>query len=154
MPNEVEEIKSRLDVVDIVSEYVRLKQAGTNWKANCPFHAEKTPSFMVSKEKQIWHCFGCSEGGDIFSFIEKIENVDFPEALRILAQRAGVTIQRGDPRISSQKNKLLDICSLTSKYWNKFLLESSDAENVCQYLKERGINETLIDEFKIGRAHV
>ncbi|MBU1164614.1 DNA primase [Patescibacteria group bacterium] len=152
MANEVDEIKSRLDVVDVVSEYVRLKQAGTNWKANCPFHSEKTPSFMVSKEKQIWHCFGCGEGGDIFSFVQRMENIEFPEALRLLAQKAGVKIQYANPQIASQKNKLLDICQLTAKYWHNNLLKSDAAKIARDYLQERQVEENIIEEFQIGYA--
>src|SRR4030065_466490 len=95
MPSDtvLEEIKSRLDIVDFISEYVHLKHAGQNWKGLCPFHTEKTPSFTVSPAKQIYHCFGCNSGGDIFSFLVKYENVAFPEAVSILAKKAGVTIK-------------------------------------------------------------
>src|SRR3989339_2133275 len=97
MSGQIEEIKARVDIVDLVSEYIRVKQSGTNWKALCPFHNEKSPSFMVSSDKQIWHCFGCSEGGDIFTFVQKIEGVEFAESLKILAQRAGVKLQNQNP---------------------------------------------------------
>src|SRR3989344_9411848 len=117
MAGQVDEIKARIDIVDLVSEYIRLKQAGANWRALCPFHNEKTPSFMVSRDKQIFHCFCCSEGGDIFSFVQKMEGVEFPEALKILAHKAGVKLEPRDPKLASQKNRLLDICKLAAEYW-------------------------------------
>ena len=87
-----DEIKQRINVVDLISSYLTLKKAGRNYKAPCPFHNEKTPSFMVSPDKQIWYCFGCNQGGDVFSFIEKIEGLDFVGALNMLADRAGVIL--------------------------------------------------------------
>src|SRR3989337_470910 len=92
--DETDEIKHRIDVVDLISSYLTLKKAGANYRAICPFHKEKTPSFMVSPEKQIWHCFGCGEGSYIFGFVMKMENLEFPEALKMLADRAGVKLQK------------------------------------------------------------
>src|SRR3989338_6558560 len=153
MAGQVDEIKARIDIVDLVSEYIRLKQAGTNWRALCPFHNEKTPSFMVSRDKQIWHCFGCSEGGDIFSFIQKMEGLEFPEALRLLAQKAGVKLVSQDPKLASQRNRLLDVCQLAARFWHQVLLESAQAESVRTYLKnQRQINQTTIEDFKLGYA--
>jgi DNA primase len=150
MNSQTEEIKSKLDIVDLISEYVQLKQAGTNFKGLCPFHNEKTPSFMVSREKQIWHCFGCGEGGDGFSFIQKYDNIEFPEALKILAQKAGVKLKRLDPAVSSQKTKLLDINRLAAEYFYQVLLKSKEAQIARDYLDKRAILSETIDEFKIG----
>lgn len=146
----IEEIKSRIDIVDLISDYIKLKPAGKNYKALCPFHKEKVPSFFVSPERQIWHCFGCNAGGDIFSFIMKMENVDFPEALRILAKRAGVEIKKGDYHLKSQKTKLLDILNLASKFYHKILLDSPSAEKAREYLKKRKITTKSIKEFQLG----
>ncbi|MBU1075485.1 DNA primase [Patescibacteria group bacterium] len=148
--NTIEEIKTRLDIKEIIQEYIQLKKAGSNLKAVCPFHGEKTPSFMVSPEKQIWHCFGCGEGGDIFGFIQKIEGVEFPEALRILAKRAGVEVTRQDPQLQNKKTRLLDAVKLTASYYHKVLLDSSQAEYARKYLEERDIDQDAIDRFKIG----
>lgn len=150
--SDVEDIKNRLDIVDVVREYVQLKQAGTNWKACCPFHNEKTPSFMVSKDKQIWHCFGCNEGGDIFSFIQKIEGVDFPEALRILADKAGVKLSNYNPEVSNQKTKLMDVCESAANFFHQYLLKSEAGEIARDYLEKRGVGSMEIEQFKLGYA--
>jgi len=145
-----DEIKTRLDIVDVIRDYIQLKAAGMNFRARCPFHREKTPSFMVSPEKQIWHCFGCGKGGDIFSFIQEIEGIDFAEALRMLALKAGVTLKRQDPKITSQRNRLLDILELSRKYYHKVLLEADQAKYAREYLKSRGLTEETIEEWQVG----
>lgn len=150
--SQTEEIKSKLDIVDIVSEYVPLKQAGANWKAPCPFHNEKSPSFMVSRDKQIFHCFGCGEGGDIFTFVQKIENIDFPEALNLLAQKAGVKLKKTDPAMASQKTKLMDICRLSAEFFHKALLSSREGQIGRDYIAKRQLTTETVEEFKIGYA--
>ncbi|MBU4257002.1 DNA primase [Patescibacteria group bacterium] len=145
-----DEIKSRLDIVEVIREYIQLKPAGINFRALCPFHREKTPSFMVSPEKQIWHCFGCQEGGDIFSFVMKIEGISFVEALRMLASKAGVKLAAQDPKTASRRNMLLDIVELSSKYYHKILTESGQAKSAREYLTGRGLTEETIEEWRIG----
>jgi len=148
----VEEIKGRLDIVDLIGEYVPLKVAGMNWKAKCPFHNEKTPSFMVSRDRGTWHCFGCARGGDIFSFVQEMEGTDFPETLRTLAKRAGVQLRQVDPKLQTQKTKALDALRWVSRYWHEVLLKSSEAKDARDYLNSRGIKLETIEDFMIGYA--
>ncbi|MCD4762066.1 DNA primase, partial [bacterium] len=145
-----EEIKAKLDIIDLIREYIPLKAAGVNFRAKCPFHREKTPSFTVSPEKQIYHCFGCGKGGDIFSFIQEIESVDFVGALKILAPKAGVALKRQDPKAASERNRVLDIIDIARRYYSKILIDSNQAKAARQYLKERGLKEEIIDEWQIG----
>lgn len=152
MGNELEEIKARIDVAELIQEYIKLIPAGQNFKACCPFHNEKTPSFVVSPEKQIWHCFGCGAGGDIFEFIKRIESVEFVEALKILASKAGVSLRRQNPTKQNQKMRLFEICETASQYWQRKLMQSKDAQFVREYLKNRQINSELAQEFKLGYA--
>lgn len=147
----IEEIKQRIDVVDLVSSYLPLKQAGRNFKANCPFHSEKSASFVVSPEKQIWHCFGCAKGGDIFKFVEEYENVDFKEALQVLANKAGVTLSKVNPELKSKKTKQFEINELTVECYHKNLTENL-GKKALQYLKKRGVSESTIKQAKIGYA--
>ncbi len=149
--DQVEEIKQKIDLVSTIQEYVPLKKAGVSWKGCCPFHNEKTPSFFVHPERNFWYCFGCSEGGDIFTFIQKIENIEFAEALKILAQKAGITLEKFDPRINDQKNRLQEICELATKYWQKSLV-SPEAALIRDYVRERNISEDAAEKFKIGYA--
>lgn len=153
MATPIEEIKNRLDIVEVISEYVRLKQSGANYRALCPFHSEKAPSFFVSPERQIWHCFGsCNEGGDIFKFVMKIENIDFPEALRILAQKAGVQLSHVDRQAISQRTKLLDVMKWAANFYHLVLLKSSLAAQARQYLKDRQLPDNIIEQFQLGFA--
>ena len=93
----LQDIKDRLNIADVISGYIQIKKAGTNFKALCPFHNEKTPSLQISPQKQIWHCFGCGEGGDIFGFVMRYENIEFRDALKILAEKAGVQLPEYRP---------------------------------------------------------
>src|SRR3989339_516808 len=145
-----EEIKSRLDIVDVIRDYIQLQQAGSNFRAKCPFHSEKTPSFMVSPEKQIWHCFGCGKGGDVLEFVKEIEGINFAETLRLLAPKAGVELKKQNFQEISKRNRLLDILEMCSKYYNRFLTESKTAENARKYLTERGVDNKVIVEWGIG----
>ena len=142
-----EEIKSKLNVVDVLSSYIQLQKAGTNYKACCPFHNEKTPSFFVSPQRQIWHCFGCLKTGDIFTFVMNIENVDFITALKILADKAGVKLPRFDNQVSSQNKTIYNIFSDVIELYKTNLNKNS---NVKDYLIKRGLTEEIINEFKIG----
>lgn len=149
-----EEIKQKVDIVQLISEYVPLKKAGKNFKACCPFHSEKTPSFMVSVERQSWHCFGsCQIGGDIFSFLMKIENMDFPEALKTLAKRAGVTLQSYHASGDSQlKEKIYEINNLAAEYYHYILTKHEVGEIARKYLENRKISAESIDLFRLGYA--
>jgi DNA primase len=151
----IAEIKDRLNIADVLSSYIQLKKAGTNFKANCPFHSEKSASFMVSSSKQIWHCFGCGEGGDIFSFVMKYENLDFSEALKLLAERAGVELpkyNKSSAKEDQYKDKLFQINDLAAKFYNKILLETPVAESARGYLKNRGLKAETVKEWQIGFA--
>src|SRR3989338_524783 len=122
----IDEIKSRLSILEVIQDFVQLKKAGTNYKGICPFHAEKSASFMVSPSKQIWHCFGCGLGGDIFEFIKLSENVEFGEALKILADRAGVELKKPTPeQIQGDRKKdvLYEINESAAKYFAKVIWE-------------------------------
>ncbi len=147
MSSSAQQIKERLSIVDVVSSYIKLEKAGRNFKARCPFHNEKTPSFFVSPERDTYHCFGCSVGGDIFSFVETIEGVAFKEALNILGDRAGVHIHAQSSEEQSVKERLLELLEeATSHYETLF----SHTPEVSKYLVSRGLTENTISDFRIG----
>lgn len=152
MANEVDEIKQRLDIVDIVKEYVQLKSAGTNHKGLCPFHQEKSGSFMVSASKQIWHCFGCHKGGDLISFIQEIEGIDFYEALKLLGDKAGVKIEKKSGKSSGKKDQVLDVLAFATKLYHKILTTHPKAEEARVYIKQRDLQQETIDVFQLGFA--
>lgn len=147
-----EQIKNKLNIIDVIQEYIPLKKVGASFKALCPFHQEKTPSFIVSEEKQIWHCFGCNLGGDVFGFIKQYEGLEFPEVLRILAKKAGIQLERQNPAWQNRRTKILDILKLAAEFYHQTLLKSQIAQTARQYLKNRQLAELTIDEFKIGYA--
>ncbi|MDA8079260.1 MAG: CHC2 zinc finger domain-containing protein, partial [Nitrospiraceae bacterium] len=145
----LEEIKSRVDIVDFISSYVHLKKAGLNWKGVCPFHSEKTPSFMVSPSKQIFHCFGCSAGGDVIAFASKYENITFNEALTLLAKRAGIPLDRGKPasRTYEKQERIRDALRNAAEFYAGKLRESDTA---LEYVRRRGVSDASLEQFRIG----
>jgi DNA primase len=145
----VDEIKNRLDIVEHISDHVALKKAGANYRGLCPFHAEKTPSFMVHPGKQIFHCFGCGAGGDIFGFTMKHENLTFPEALRLLAKKAGVPLKREDPGARSERDAMKAALAEASRYYSAQLERSGPAK---EYLSGRGLTAESLKAFAVGYA--
>jgi DNA primase len=151
MSQVTEEIKSKIDIVDLVSGYITLKKAGRNFKANCPFHQESAPSFIVSPEKQIWHCFGCNEGGDIFSFVSKIEGLTFFEVVERLANKTN-TILPTDSSKSASKSKtpLYKLNEIAASVYHKYLTQTKEGEEARKYLESRGLSQEVIKLFNIG----
>ncbi len=151
--NEVEEIKSRLDIVDVIGQYVTLQKAGRTFKAPCPFHSERTPSFVVSPDRQSWHCFGaCGTGGDIFSFVMKREGIEFAEALRMLAERAGVRLQerRVSEEQDKQRGRLYAANETAAHFYRDLLLKGDAAGHAREYLEKRGLDSAVVETFLLG----
>ena len=153
--NTTEIIKSRLNIVDVVSSYIKLEKAGMHYKANCPFHQERTPSFTVNEERNMWHCFGCSRGGDVFAFVMEIEGLQFREALVLLAEKAGVELpkyQRESGENKEAKDRLYEIMELAVKFYEHQLWEGGGKTKALPYLKKRGLTEESIRRFRLGYA--
>lgn len=149
--DDVELIKQKLNIVDLIQEYLPLKKAGVNFKASCPFHQERTPSFMVSPERQIWHCFGCDRGGDIFKFLMEKEGMEFKEALETLAQKAGVVLKRTSKE-SDGRERLYLVNQKAQQLFHYLLTEHILGKKAYQYLKKRGLTDTTISTFGLGYA--
>ena len=153
----VSEIRDRASLLEVVSDYVSLKKAGKNYKGLCPFHSEKTPSFMVNEEKQIFHCFGCGEGGDVFSFLMKVAHLSFPQAVEELAKRYGVKLP--SPEFSPLQKKelgkrevLFEINHIASEYFHDLLTVKREGVEARRYLSQRDIQGEIIKEFRLGYA--
>ena len=150
MSTPIEQIKDKLDIVEFIRSYIPVHPAGKNFKALCPFHKEKTPSFMISPDRQTWHCFGaCSEGGDIFKFLMKHDNLEFYEALKVLSEKAGIELKKISPTDQKQFGILYDINKSAKSFFRKELKQSKEA---IKYLVDRGLKKETINEFEIGFA--
>ncbi len=151
----LDEIQNKCDIAEVIGSYIQLKRAGRNFKALCPFHKEKTPSFMVSSAKQIYHCFGCGAGGNVFSFVMKYEKVEFPEAVRTLADKVGVELPRFTRREfeeSSYAGQIFKVNELAASYYHLKLLKSEEGKRALDYLKRRDIKDEIIAQSRLGIA--
>jgi DNA primase len=149
MSDTVQQIKDRLSITEVVGGYVKLERAGQNLRARCPFHSEKSPSFFVSAERGTYHCFGCGVGGDIFSFVEAIEGLDFKGALKVLAERAGVKLEYSRARSGEDdaKDRLFEVMETATLWYISRL-----TPDATKYLHERGLTDATIAAFRIGWA--
>jgi DNA primase len=152
--DQVSQVRERIDIVALLGEYISVKKGGRNFKARCPFHEEKTPSFMISPERQRWHCFGCGKGGDAFTFLMEYEHIEFPEALRILAKRAGVVLQQNsfESKNSEKKERLAEINSFAGQYYHYILTKLPAGKKALEYVTNRGVSEKALESFQIGYA--
>ncbi|MBI2074703.1 MAG: DNA primase [Candidatus Levybacteria bacterium] len=153
--DQLSQVREKIDIVSLISEFIPLKKFGRNFSTVCPFHKEKSPSFVVSPERQIWHCFGCNRGGDCFSFLMQYENIEFPEALRMLAKRAGVELKRFkyDDGIASQKEKIYTINRQALEFYHYVLTKHPVGVKALSYLlEERKINDAVLKTFMLGFA--
>jgi len=151
----VEEVRSRIDIVDVISEHVALRRAGRNYVGLCPFHDEDTPSFNVSPDRQMFYCFGCQKGGDVFTFVMEHRGLDFRQALELLAERAGVTLpdralSPEQRRLQAQRKALLDVMERAARYFENLLLRAPSAEGARQYLHRRGLEAGTVRSFGLG----
>ena len=153
MENPIEEIKKKIDIVEFIGSFITLKKAGRNYKAVCPFHQEKTPSFVISPERGIWHCFGaCGEGGDVIKFLMKWENITFIEALRELAKKTGVKLNKisFEDKIWQKKERYLGMNQIAGEFFHYILKKTAFGKKASQYLKNRALNQSIIDKFQLG----
>ena len=149
----IDEIRNNNDIVEIVSQYVALKRSGRNYFGLCPFHNEKSPSFSVSQEKQIFHCFGCGIGGDVFRFIQKMENIDFREAIQMLAEKAGIVLPTlendKDNKMLELKSKVYEINNIVATFYHEKLYLST-SKIAQEYIKKRKLDNNTLKTFSIG----
>ena len=148
----VADIKSKLPVVELVGETVALKRAGSAYKGLCPFHAEKTPSFIVNPDRESWHCFGCGKGGDVFTFVMERDGLEFREALTRLAEKAGVELSAQSAREDRRRARLREALEAAVSWYREVLLRTPQGERARTYLQERGFSEETLDRFSIGYA--
>jgi len=151
--DQIDQVRQKVDLVELISSYIPLKKAGRNFKALCPFHSEKTPSFVVSPERQIWKCFGCGLGGDAFKFLMEYEGMDFGEALRFLADKTGIKLKSYQPsKAYQEKERLISINHLASEFYHYILLNHPVGQKARGYLLKRGVRESSVKLFKLGYA--
>lgn len=150
--DDIELIKSKINIVDLIQEYLPLKKSGVNFKANCPFHQEHTPSFMVSPERGIWHCFGCDKGGDIFKFLMEKESIGFKDALESLAQKAGVTLKNTDKKEDNINDKIYQANQKAAQFYNYLLTQHPLGKKAMDYLHKRGLTDETVKTFNLGYA--
>src|SRR3989338_8612039 len=152
MSSQIEDIKSRVDVADLLGSYLKLQKSGVNFKARCPFHNERSASFFISPARQIWHCFGCQKGGDVFKFIMEKEGVEFKEALEILAKKAGIVIKSSKPKERDSKERLFELNQKAQQFFHYILTEHELGKKALEYLHKRGLTDETIKQFGIGYA--
>src|SRR5512137_82996 len=155
-PATLEQIRAASDIVDVIGSYLPLKRAGSNFVALCPFHKEKSPSFNVNPHRQIFHCFGCHKGGDVFAFVKEYENVDFPEAVRRLADRAKIPLEyeqnTGEQQSRHLKERLLQIHEQIAQRWQNALANEAAGQVARDYVARREVSSEAVKLFRLGYA--
>src|SRR5690625_3040477 len=150
----IEKVRKTNDIVDVIGEHVQLKKQGRNYFGLCPFHGEKTPSFSVTPEKQIFYCFGCKKGGNVFTFLMELENYSFIEAVEILAEKSGIDLPQTstteETSLSLENQNILSAHDWLTKLYHHLLRYTEDGKEGYEYLKSRGINDESIDQFELG----
>ncbi|APG44964.1 CHC2 zinc finger domain-containing protein [Syntrophotalea acetylenica] len=155
--DKVEQIRTRADIVEVISDYVSLKRSGRNHVGLCPFHAEKTPSFNVNADRQIYHCFGCGVGGDVFAFLMNIEGLNFPDAVRRLGERYGIEVEEEqvtpeEERRREERERMLRVVEVACDFYHRLLVEDPQGKPARDYLRQRGFDGELARQFRLGWA--